>query len=109
MRLLVVGLVLGLGLAATASAQDAKVQQGMKVYEAQKCSICHSVAGKGNKKLPLEGVGAKLSAAQVKEWIVDPVAAAKKANSTVKPPMKPYPTLPAADLDALVAYMGTLK
>lgn len=88
-------------------AQDAA--QGAKVYDAQKCSICHSVAGKGNKKLPLDGVGKKLTAAQIKEWIVDPGAAAKKANSTAKPLMKAYPTLPAADLDSLIAYMGSLK
>ncbi|MGE3843879.1 MAG: cytochrome c [Vicinamibacterales bacterium] len=88
-------------------AQDAA--QGAKVYDAQKCAMCHAVAGKGNKKLPLDGVGKKLTAAQIKEWIVDPVSAAKKANSTVKPLMKAYPALPAADLDGLVAYMGSLK
>lgn len=88
-------------------AQDAA--HGAKVYEAQKCSLCHAVAGKGNKKLPLDGVGKKLTAAQIKEWVVDPASAAKKANSTVKPAMKAYPSLPAADLDALVAYIGSLK
>ena len=34
----------------------------------------------------------------------------KKANSTKKPPMpKKYDKLPAGDLDALVAYMQSLK
>ena len=102
-------LILTLGLTSLAEAQDAKVQQGMKVYDAQKCGMCHAVAGKGNKKAPLDGVGKKLSEAQIKEWIVDPAAAAKKASSTAKPPMKAYPSLPAADLDALVAYMASLK
>ena len=36
--------------------------------------MCHSVAGVGNKKFPLDGVGAKLSAADIKEWIVNPDA-----------------------------------
>jgi mono/diheme cytochrome c family protein len=98
-----------MGLAGVVLAQDAKVQQGMKVYEAQKCSMCHSIAGKGNKKLPLDGVGKKLSAADIKEWIVDPRAAEKKHSSTAKPPMKAYASLPAADVDALVAYMASLK
>jgi mono/diheme cytochrome c family protein len=100
---------LTIGLAASSVAQDAKVQQGMKTYDAQKCGMCHAIAGKGNKKLPLDGVGKKLSEAQIREWIVDPVAAAKKANSTAKPAMKAYASLPAADLDALVAYMASLK
>src|SRR5262245_3465962 len=97
--------LLAFGLADRVAAQDAKVQQGMKLFEAQKCGICHAVAGKGNKNNPLDGVGKKLTEAQIKEWIVDPAAAAKKANSTAKPPMRAFASLPAADIDALVAYM----
>ena len=82
---------------------------GAKVYAAQKCSICHSIGGVGNKKLPLDGVGTKLTADQIREWLVAPVDAAKKANSTAKPPMKSYKELPKADLDALVAYMKSLE
>ena len=88
---------------------SAQVEQGIKVYAAQKCSICHSIAGAGNKKFPLDGVGTKLSAAEIREWIVNPLDAAKKANSTAKPAMKAYPTLPKAELDAIVAYMQSLK
>ena len=72
--------------------------------------MCHLIAGKGSKKNPLDGIGAKLSADDIRQWIVDPVAMAKKANSTKKPPMpKKYDKLPAGDLDALVAYMQSLK
>lgn len=81
---------------------------GAKVYAAQKCSMCHSIAGVGNKKLPLDGVGTKLSADQIREWMVNPVEAAKKANSTAKPAMRAYPKMEKADLDALVAYMKSL-
>ncbi len=63
-------LVTGLGFvvfalissAGIASAQDAaQVTKGEQVYAAQKCSICHSIAGKGKKANPLDGVGKKLS------------------------------------------------
>lgn len=91
------------------SASPAYAQaDGAKVYAAQKCSMCHSIAGVGNKKLPLDGVGTKLTADQIREWIVAPVEAAKKANSTAKPAMRAYPKLEKADLDALVAYMKSL-
>lgn len=91
------------------SASPAYAQaDGAKVYAAQKCSMCHSVAGVGNKKLPLDGVGTKLSADQIREWIVTPAAAATKAKSTAKPAMKAYAALPKADLDALVGYMKSL-
>jgi len=98
----------GMTMALPAAAQDAA--KGQAVYTAQKCQMCHLIAGKGNKANPLDGVGGKLSAADIKEWITHPKEAAAKAKSTKKPPMPAkYGSLPAADLDALVAYMQSLK
>jgi mono/diheme cytochrome c family protein len=86
------------------------VKKGEAVYTAQKCSLCHAIAGKGGKANPLDGVGAKLSADDIRQWITHPTDAAAKAKSTKKPPMPAkYGSLPAADLDALVAYMASLK
>ena len=82
---------------------------GMKVFETQKCSLCHSVAGKGNAKGALDGVGAKLKAEEIRQWLTDPQGMATKHNATRKPPMKSFKDLPAADLDALVAYVSSLK
>ncbi len=105
MGLIMFGLVVA---PAMAHAQDAA--RGAEVYGAQKCAMCHQVAGKGNKLSPLDSVGAKLSAADIKEWIVAPDAAAAKHQSTKKPAMpKTYAKLPPADVDALVAYLQTLK
>lgn len=93
-----------------ASAQNAaQVEAGQKLYTAQKCAVCHSVAGVGNKKGPLDGVGAKLSAAEIRQWIVDAPTMTTKAKADRKPPMKAYPNLPKADVDALVAYVQSLK
>jgi mono/diheme cytochrome c family protein len=92
----------------TSAAQDAA--KGEQIYVAQKCSMCHMVGGKGNKLSPLDGVGKKLTADQIKEWILTPDEAAKKASSTKKPAMpKTYAKLPPADVDSLVAYMQSLK
>ena len=104
-------LTLVLAMPAVAAAQDeALVKKGQEVYAAQKCATCHSIAGKGGKQSPLDGVGKKLSADDIRQWIVDPVAMAKKSSSTKKPPMpNKWANLPAADLDALVAYMQSLK
>ena len=94
--------------AARAGAQDAA--KGEAVYAAQKCSMCHSIAGKGSKANPLDGVGKKLSADEIRQWIVNPVEMTAKTKSTKKPPMAArYAKLPAADIDALVAYMQSLK
>ena len=90
-----------------AAAQDAAA--GQKVFETQKCSLCHSVAGKGNAKGPLEGVAKKFNAAELKLWITQPAEMTKKHAATRKPPMKSFASLPPADVDALVAYLQTLK
>ena len=87
---------------------SAAAQDGSKVYADQKCSVCHSIAGKGNAKGPLDDIGSKLSPAEIRTWIVDAVGQTAKTKATRKPAMKNY-TLPQADLDALVAYFATLK
>ena len=105
---LAVALVIGTSF--PAAGQDAQAKKGEEVYNAQKCQICHAIAGKGNKQNPLDKVGAKLTAADIREWIVHPTEMSAKVKSTKKPPMpSKYGALPAADLDALVAYMASLK
>jgi Cytochrome c2 len=106
MRIIVIILGFSAGLVATASAQD--LAKGEAVYAAQKCAMCHSIGEKGNKKGPLDGVGAKLSAADISLWMTDAKAMTAKTKSTRKPEMKSY-TLPKDELDALVAYMVSLK
>ena len=109
MRCIVTTALLALALSAVpAGAQDAKVQKGMQVFAAQKCSQCHSIAGKGNAKGKLDDVGSKVSPAEIKEWIVDPVGMAAKNKKDRKPPMKKK-AIPDGDVDALVAYLSTLK
>ena len=99
-----------LWLPAVAAAQDkALIERGMKVYTEQKCSVCHSIDGKGNAKGPLDSVGLKLSADEIREWMVHPAEMTKKTNATRKPAMRAYPKLAKEDLDAVVAYMQSLK
>ena len=86
------------------------LQRTWESYAAQKCATCHNIAGKGGKQSTLDGVGKKLSAEDIKAWIVTPVEMTKKTASTKKPPMPAkYGKLPAADVDALVAYLHSLK
>ena len=105
---LLAGVALCVGLAATAAAQDAKVAKGEKLFADQKCSMCHAIGEKGNKKGPLDGVATKLKADEIREWITDAKGMAAKTKATRKPEMKAF-TLPKDDVDALVAYLTTLK
>ena len=111
-RLVVLGItgaVLGWGSAA--SAQDAA--KGKQVYDGAtpKCKVCHSIGGEGNAKGSLDGVGSTLKADDIKAWLRTPKESAEKAKAARKPPMPAYPKekLSDADLDALAAYLLTLK
>ncbi len=108
LKSVIVGLALCLGVVATAAAQDAKVAKGEKVYADQKCSLCHSIGDKGNKKGPLDGIASKYSADELRQWVVDAKGMTAKTKAPRKPEMKNY-QLPKEDVDALVAYMQTLK
>jgi mono/diheme cytochrome c family protein len=103
-------IVLGIWLVPVVSAQDAaKVQRAQKVWTAEKCSRCHSIAGKGNAKGKLDDVGTKLTEAEIRQWILSPEDMAKKSKATRKPPMKAHDKLSKEDVDALVTYLAAQK
>ena len=108
MRSAVITAVFCLGVAAAAAAQDAKVARGQQLFTDQKCSLCHSIGDKGNKKGPLDGVAGKYSAEELRAWIVDAKGMTAKTNAPRRPFMNNY-NLPKEDLDAVVAYMASLK
>jgi mono/diheme cytochrome c family protein len=96
--------------AASAGQDAAQIKKGQAVYTAQKCQVCHAIAGKGGKASALDGVGGKLSADDIRQWITHPTDMTAKAKSTKKPAMpNKYGSLAAADLAALVAYLASLK
>jgi cytochrome c2 len=106
-RSIIVGVAVCMSAASFVAAQDAKAD-GATVYVAKKCQLCHAINGKGNKLGTLDGVGSKLSADEIKEWLVDPKGMTTKTKATRKPLMLETKMTPA-ELDALVVYMLSLK
>ena len=107
--LIAVSSVVTLGSVAIHAQGAGAVERGQKVYAAEKCGICHSVAGVGNKRGALDEVGSKLSADQIRQWVVNTAEMTAKTKATRKPVMKSYAHLPKEDVDGLVAYMVSLK
>ena len=104
------GLAVALSSRSPAAAQDAaqsrRARRSTPRRSARSATPSPVRAARAN---PLDGVGAKLSADDIRRGS-RPDEAAAKAKSTKKPPMPArYGKLPAADLDALVAYMQSLK
>jgi mono/diheme cytochrome c family protein len=95
------------GIAAAQTA--AQIDHGKRVFASEKCTICHAIAGTGNKKGALDEVGTKLTAAEIREWIVSAPEMAAKTKAARKPAMKAYPNIVQEDLDALVAYLQGFK
>jgi mono/diheme cytochrome c family protein len=101
--------VLTVGVSFASAQTPAAVERGQKVFTSQKCSICHSVAGVGNKKGMLDGVGTKLTADEIRQWILNAPEMAAKTKAERKPAMKAYTSLAKEDVDGLVAYLQNLK
>src|SRR5205823_2292726 len=94
-RSIVFASVILAGAATVVSAQDAAAR-GQQLFIDQKCTLCHAVAGKGNPKGPLDGVGSKQSSADIRAWLTDAKAMTAKTKATRTPAMKQY-TLPKED------------
>jgi cytochrome c2 len=81
-------------------------KDGEKVFETNKCITCHTLNGKSGKMAktggPLDGVGSKRTADWMKKYLKDPA-------SVVKDAQMPQMELSESDINALVAYMVTLK
>lgn len=102
------------GTGVAAQAPDAKLASaGKKLYATYKCDKCHQIDGRGSKKGPLDGVGAKLTAADIKKWLTNP------ADMEAKLEKKPKGTdamsyalktksIEPGEVDAIVAYIQTL-
>jgi mono/diheme cytochrome c family protein len=94
----------------TQQGADAQVDFGRKVYEQQKCASCHQIAKRGNSRFPLDSVGSKLTPEQLRRWMTD--TAEMEAALPRLPAIRMSEMrfrLNARELDALVAYLASLK
>lgn len=102
------------GTAVSAQTPDPKLaNQGKKLYATYKCDKCHQIAGRGSKKGPLDGVGTKLSAEDLKKWFTHPAEMEAKLEKKPKGTDAMSHALKSKkiepdEIDALVAYMQTL-
>lgn len=72
---------------------------GKELFAKDSCSACHSVAGEGDTSFPLDGIGSRRTATELKKLITSPPSGS---------PMPPT-VAPDDEIDDLVAYLVTLK
>jgi mono/diheme cytochrome c family protein len=76
---------------------------GLATYERLGCPACHALAGRGNPRLPLDGVGGRLSRDAIRTWIVTP----RQMDPTVRKPV--YDRVPKAEVDAVVDLLAASR
>jgi mono/diheme cytochrome c family protein len=85
-----------------------EIVRGRGVYAEQGCSSCHSIAGSGNPRNPLDGVGARRTRAELFEWVTGTGAVADQLSPAVVRRKERYRDLSPNDLNAVVAYLASL-
>lgn len=115
MTAFIVSALFGLMCLATgslATVAQTKADSGQQLFASKQCTKCHSIAGKGAKIGKLDGVAAKLNAADLRKWLTATTEMEGKLRT--KPIVKMSPKvkelkLTDTEVDALVAYLQTLK
>lgn len=89
-----------------ASEQQALIAAGRRIYEREACGRCHGAAGSGS---PLDDVGDRLTPEETRDWIVAPARMEDQMPRAIFMAKQQYGQLLAGDLDALVAFMQSLR
>lgn len=84
------------------------VESGRAVYQAQGCASCHAIAGAGNPRYPLDGVGDRHDATALRDWILATGTAATLLPRRAAVMKEDYRDLGTDEIDALVAYLSSL-
>jgi mono/diheme cytochrome c family protein len=101
----------GMSVLSAQALDPAKVALGKKTFEETKCEKCHGPEGDNTKdpKMSLtSGAITKLSAAEIRKWIVSPAEMTAKLPRKPKEAMKKF-DLTEAQVDGLVAYVQSLS
>lgn len=112
MRFLLAALAVTLVMALAVRAQvpssgAAPGAKGRQVFERYKCLLCHSLEGKGGKlSVALDGVADRRDATMMRRILLKPEKALADSKAKIKMPTFAFED---GELDALVAYLQTLK
>jgi cytochrome c2 len=104
-RILTATVLTALAWAPAAAQDQALVKKGQDLTVKNKCSMCHTLAGKGGKiSKPLDGVADRHDAAALRRILTDP--AKEFPDAKIKMPKVAWAT---GEVDAVIAYVQTLK
>lgn len=85
------------------------IETGRQIYQQQSCEFCHSIAGHGNPRNPLDGIGTKRTASELRNYITGSDTLQGLLSNNIRKMKQKYRELSSDELDALVTYMQSLK
>jgi len=84
------------------------IERGRHIYEQQGCGFCHSIDGHGNPRNPLDSVGTKRTASELRNFIIGADTLEGLLPTGIRKMKQKYKELSADELNALVIYMQSL-
>lgn len=79
-----------------------KIENGILVFEKHGCVQCHAISGKGNTRLPLDGIGSRMSAKEIRHWIVANPAVRNKLSAGIIKFKSSYSSIPEQEMSQLL-------
>lgn len=86
-----------------------KIKTGQQIYKQQNCARCHSIAGQGNPRNPLDGVGTRHTVKELRNWIIGADSLQGALPTSILKLKQTNSVLSDSDLDALIIYMQSLR
>ena len=81
------------------------IEQGRKLYQEQSCAMCHSLAGEGNPRSPLDDIATRRTVEELRDWITGSDKLKDSLSSSTKRIKQKYQSLSDHELDALISYL----
>ena len=93
----------------TVSLDSKHIADGPLIYKQQTCARCHAIAGQGNPRNSLDGIGAKYTASELRDRITGADRLLGVFPAHVLKLKQKYRELSEDDLEALIIYMQSLR
>jgi cytochrome c5 len=94
---------------ATGALDPQCIAAGREIYQQQECATCHAIAGQGNPRNPLDDVGARRSAQELRDWTIGADAVQEILSPRAFDRKQAYRHLPDEDLRVLVIFLQSLR
>jgi mono/diheme cytochrome c family protein len=89
------------------AADPARIEAGRRAFERLQCTRCHAAEGKGNRDSSLDGIGARMNRAEIREWATGSGAARDYLAGSAARQKARLGNDP--DIDAVIEYLAQLK